>query len=59
MARPSITAAAVKSLREETGYHMMDCKRALEEENGDYDAAKHRLMKPPDDPDESLPEPVE
>ncbi len=34
-----ITAAAVKELRERTGAGMMDCKKALEETNGDMEAA--------------------
>ena len=33
------TAADVKKLREMTGAGMMDCKKALEEANGDFDAA--------------------
>jgi elongation factor Ts len=33
-----ISAAAVKELRERTGAGFMDCKRALEETNGDIDA---------------------
>src|SRR5215218_135016 len=33
------TAADVKLLREMTGAGMMDCKKALEEANGDFDAA--------------------
>src|SRR5699024_9736357 len=33
------TAADVKSLRERTGAGMMDCKKALEENEGDFDAA--------------------
>jgi elongation factor Ts len=33
------TAADVKRLREQTGAGMMDCKNALEEANGDFDAA--------------------
>src|SRR5699024_1444406 len=33
------TAADVKSLRELTGAGMMDCKKALEENEGDFDAA--------------------
>jgi elongation factor Ts len=37
------TAADVKSLREQTGAGMMDCKNALEEANGDYDAAVEAL----------------
>jgi elongation factor Ts len=35
----TITADAVKELRERTGAGMMDCKRALEETGGDMDAA--------------------
>jgi elongation factor Ts len=34
------TAADVKTLREETGAGMMDCKKALEESNGDMDKAR-------------------
>ncbi|OYW43364.1 MAG: translation elongation factor Ts [Rhodobacterales bacterium 12-64-8] len=34
-----ITAALVKELREKTGAGMMDCKRALAENNGDIEAA--------------------
>ncbi|MFT8735833.1 MAG: translation elongation factor Ts [Zymomonas mobilis] len=34
-----ITAAAVKSLRERTGAGMMDCKKALNEANGEMEAA--------------------
>ena len=34
-----ITAAAVKSLRDRTGLPMMDCKRALQDAQGDEDAA--------------------
>ncbi|MES2768519.1 MAG: translation elongation factor Ts [Bdellovibrionota bacterium] len=33
----SITAADVKNLRERTGAGMMDCKKALEENSGDFD----------------------
>ena len=33
------TAADVKKLRELTGAGMMDCKKALEENNGDLEAA--------------------
>src|SRR5206468_12174088 len=36
---PTITAADVKKLRERTGAGMMDCKRALEEADGDTDKA--------------------
>jgi elongation factor Ts len=35
----TITADAVKELRERTGAGMMDCKRALEESGGDVDKA--------------------
>jgi translation elongation factor Ts len=35
----AISAEAVKDLRERTGAGFMDCKRALEETNGDLDAA--------------------
>src|SRR5262249_10089004 len=34
-----ISAALVKELRDRTGAPMMDCKRALQETNGDMDAA--------------------
>jgi len=59
MPRPPINAATVKSLRQETGVNLMSCKRALQEANGDYEVAKRLLMRPPDDPDEPIPEPVE
>ena len=35
----SISAAMVKELREKTGAGMMDCKKALNETNGDMEAA--------------------
>ncbi|KXG75781.1 translation elongation factor Ts [Thermotalea metallivorans] len=35
----AITAGMVKDLRERTGAGMMDCKKALEESNGDMDKA--------------------
>ena len=35
----AISASLVKELREQTGAGMMDCKRALEDTNGDLDAA--------------------
>jgi elongation factor Ts len=35
----AITAADVKKLRDATGAGMMDCKKALSENNGDFDAA--------------------
>ncbi|GGC41862.1 elongation factor Ts [Novosphingobium marinum] len=37
------TAADVKNLRERTGAGMMDCKKALEEANGDFEAAVDSL----------------
>ena len=36
---PAITAAAVKDLRARTGAGMMDCKKALSENDGDLEAA--------------------
>ena len=36
----SYTAADVKRLRDETGAGMMDCKKALDEANGDFAKAK-------------------
>src|SRR5436190_14761465 len=35
----TITATDVKALRDRTGAGMMDCKRALEEADGDFDKA--------------------
>lgn len=37
------TAADVKNLRERTGAGMMDCKKALDEANGDFEAAVDAL----------------
>jgi elongation factor Ts len=42
---PEITAAAVKSLRDQTGLPMMDCKRALQETGGNLDGAVQWLRK--------------
>ncbi len=39
----AISASDVKRLREETGAGMMDCKKALEENNGDYENSKDWL----------------
>ena len=39
----AVTAADVKKLRELTGAGMMNCKKALEEANGDFDAAVEAL----------------
>lgn len=41
----AITASMVKQLREMTGAGMMDCKKALNETNGDMDAAIEYLRK--------------
>ena len=41
----AITAALVKELRERTGAGMMDCKKALEETNGDIEAAIELMRK--------------
>ena len=38
-----ITAALVRELRDETGLPMMDCKKALQENGGDKEAAKKHL----------------
>ena len=40
-----ITAALVKALRDKTDAGMMDCKKALNECNGDMDAAVEILRK--------------
>lgn len=40
-----ISAADVKRLRDKTGAGMMDCKKALKEANGDFDAAIEFLRK--------------
>ena len=40
-----ITASMVKELREQTGAGMMDCKKALNETNGDMEAAVEFLRK--------------
>lgn len=41
----AITAAEVNKLRKATGAGMMDCKKALEEANGDFEAAVDILRK--------------
>ncbi|HDO31241.1 MAG TPA: elongation factor Ts [Desulfobacteraceae bacterium] len=41
----AITASQVKELRERTGLGMMDCKKALQETDGDMDAAIDTLRK--------------
>jgi elongation factor Ts len=39
----AISASLVKELRDQTGAPMMDCKRALQDANGDIEAAKRLL----------------
>ncbi len=41
----AISAQDVKALREKTGAGMLDCKKALEEANGDFDEAVASLRK--------------
>ena len=41
----AITAALVKELRERTGSGMMECKRALQESNGDIEVAIEEMRK--------------
>ncbi len=41
----AISASLVKELRDKTGAGMMDCKRALEESNGDFEKAIEFLRK--------------
>ena len=45
MSTMAITAADVNKLRQITGAGMMDCKQALNEANGDFDAAIDILRK--------------
>jgi elongation factor Ts len=45
MSTLQISAADVNKLRQETGAGMMDCKKALTETNGDFEAAKDFLRK--------------
>jgi len=45
MSTVQITAADVNKLRQQTGAGMMDCKKALEESNGDFEAAVDYLRK--------------
>lgn len=39
----AVSAGAVKELREKTGAGMLDCKKALEEANGDLEKAAELL----------------
>lgn len=45
MSTVQISAADVNKLRQQTGAGMMDCKKALTESNGDFDAAVDYLRK--------------
>lgn len=54
----TISVTMVKSLSDVTGEKMMECKRALEESNGDYEMAKAKLLGNDDD-QESEPEPAD
>lgn len=45
MSETVISAAVVKQLRDQTGVGMMDCKKALEESNGDFELAVEYLRK--------------
>src|SRR3989442_1213207 len=45
MTTMTITAADVNKLRQQTGAGMMDCKKALVEANGDFEAAIDYLRK--------------
>jgi elongation factor Ts len=45
MSNVQISASLVKELRERTGAGMMDCKRALQEMNGDLETAAEYLRK--------------
>ena len=40
-----ITSEVVKKLRDKTGVGMMDCKKALEETNGEFEKAVEILRK--------------
>ena len=40
----TITAQMVKELRQKTGAGMMDCKKALKENNGDIEAAIQKIL---------------
>jgi len=45
MSEIKISATDINKLRQMTGAGMMDCKKALEEAGGDYDAAVDTLRK--------------
>ena len=59
----AITAADVKKLRDLTGAGMMDCKKALEEADGDFDKAAELLRvklgrRPPSEAPSARPPPA-
>ncbi len=45
MSTTTITAADINKLRQQTGAGMMDCRKALTESNGDFEAAIDYLRK--------------
>ena len=45
MSTTTITAADINKLRQQTGAGMMDCRKALTETNGDFEAAIDWLRK--------------
>ena len=45
MSTTAITAAEINKLRQQTGAGMMDCRKALVESNGDFEAAIDYLRK--------------
>lgn len=45
MSTATITAAEINKLRQATGAGMMDCRKALTETNGDFEAAIDWLRK--------------
>jgi len=45
MSTATITAADINKLRQMTGAGMMDCRKALTENNGDFEAAIDWLKK--------------
>jgi elongation factor Ts len=45
MSTITITAADINKLRQQTGAGMMDCRKALTESNGDFEAAIDYLRK--------------
>jgi hypothetical protein len=54
-----ITVEMVKELRDLSGAKMMECKRVLQESDGDMKLALTRLLDGEDGPAEPEPEPVD